>query len=84
MLIMIKQRGRKWKFPPNYFSLSTYRVIHDIPDSLSHSGATGSEIPDSTIINDVIYRLRIPLRYFVVSRPLRYIALLIICLPLVV
>ena len=83
MLIMIKQRGRKWKFPPNYFSLITYRVIN-IPDSLSHSGATGSEIPDSTIINDVIYRLRIPLTYFVVSRPLRYIALLIICLPLVV
>ena len=83
MLIMIKQRGRKWKFPPNYFSLSTYRVIN-IPDSLSHSGATGSEIPDSTIIDDVIYRLRIPLTYFVVSRPLRYIALLIICLPLVV
>ena len=83
MLITIKQRGRKWKFPPNYFSLSTYRVIN-IPDSLSHSGATGSEIPDSTIINDVIYRLRIPLTYFVVSRPLRYIALLIICLPLVV
>ena len=83
MLIMIKQRGRKWKFPPNYFSLSTYRVIN-IPDSLSHSGATGSEIPDSTIIKDVIYRLRIPLTYFVVSRPLRYIALLIICLPLVV
>ena len=83
MLIKIKQRGRKWKFPPNYFSLSTYRVIN-IPDSLSHSGATGSEIPDSTIINDVIYRLRIPLTYFVVSRPLRYIALLIICLPLVV
>ena len=83
MPIMIKQRGRKWKFPPNCFSLSTYRVIN-IPDSLSHSGATGSEIPDSTIINDVIYRLRIPLTYFVVSRPLRYIALLIICLPLVV
>ena len=83
MLIMIKQRGRKWKFPPNYFSLSIYRVIN-IPDSLSHSGATGSEIPDSTIINDVIKRLRILLRYLVVSRPLRYIALLIICLPLVV